>query len=607
MPGPIPENILDQVRQSNDIVEVIGAYFPLKRKGAGFWALCPFHKEKSPSFQVNQQKQIWHCFGCGAGGNVFTFVMKYENLDFVAVVRRLAERAHITLEFEEAPGAPTRDQRELLFKLHEQATEFFHRLLMKEPAADPARQYLRKRELSADTAKRWRIGYAPEAWDALIRWGQERKFAPDLLEAAGLVVRGDRGPYDRFRGRLMFPIADEQGRVVAFSGRILTEAKDQAKYVNSPETPIFQKGKILFALDKAKRAILDAKFAVICEGQVDTISCHEAGLANVVAPQGTALTEQHARILKRYADEVVLMFDADAAGQNATVRNAEPLWETGFVMRVVVLPEGHDPDSFLKQHGPDKLREMVSRAPAFLDFLLARLSSQFDARTDRGKLQIAEQIVGWLCRIRSPILQASYTQRTAAHHGLDESAIRAEMKRFTARGSKPPAPSDEAPTDAPAERPKAHAAEELLLQLMLADERVIRTTVSRLDRAWLSDSLAGELIARVLDLAENKQWTGPESLLNASQDEGVNRFLSRLLITPTPPADRFDRWTTECLETLERQRAKRESRTVRKPHGENELTASDIDKLKRIETLARKIHAPKPNPDPKSSPPTPGA
>ena len=328
MPGLIPDHILDQVRQSSDIVEVIGSYFPLKQAGANYRALCPFHKEKTPSFNVNPQKQIWHCFGCGAGGNVFTFVMKYENLGFTDVVRRLAERSGIRLEFEEARGPKDsrQDQKEALLKLHEGAAAFFHQMLMKDKSADPARGYLKKRNISADIAKRWQLGYSPDAWDGLIQWAASKKYPVELVELGGLALRRDRGEgfYDRFRGRLMFPIRDEQGRVVGFSGRILIDAKDQPKYVNSPETPIFQKGKILFALDKAKRAILNEKFAVVCEGQVDTISCHEAGLANVVAPQGTALTEHHARILKRYAEEVVLMLDSDEAGQNATVRSAEP-------------------------------------------------------------------------------------------------------------------------------------------------------------------------------------------------------------------------------------------------------------------------------------------
>jgi DNA primase len=429
VPARISEQVLEQVRHANDVVEVIGSYFPLKRKGHDFWACCPFHKEKTPSFSVSPAKQIWYCFGCHAGGNIINFVMKYENLEFLDAVRRLAERANIRIEWEETEGEPSRDQKDALFKLHEAAANFVHETLHKDKAAEPARAYLKKRKITSEIAKRWRLGYAPDSWDSLIRWAATKRFPVELLETAGLALPGDRGHYDRFRGRLMFPIGDEQGRVVGFSGRILTEAKDQPKYVNSPETPIFQKSRILFALDRARRSIIEEKHAIVCEGQLDTIACHEAGITNVVAPQGTALTEQHARILKRYAEEVVLMFDADEAGQNAIVRSAEPLWQAGIALRVAVLPEGHDPDSFVNAFGPEKLKEIITKGGSFFVYLLERLSRQNDPRTDRGKLQIVRQVAEWLVRTPSPTLLSSYAQETATKLGVSEVAVRQELRR----------------------------------------------------------------------------------------------------------------------------------------------------------------------------------
>jgi DNA primase len=439
----IPEHILDQVRQANDIVEVINGYFPLKRRGANFLALCPFHKEKTPSFNVHPGKQIYHCFGCGAGGDVFGFVMKYENLPFMDAVRRLAERGGVHLEVTQAPGTPTRDEKDALFKLHEAVTLFFHHNLLTEKSAEPGRAYLKKRQIPVEVIKRWRLGYAPDAWDGLIQWARGKGFKLGLLADAGLVVprEGSDGFYDRFRGRMMIPIADDQGRVVAFSGRILTDAKDQPKYVNSPETAIFQKGRILFALDRARQAIQDAQHVIVCEGQLDTIACHEAGFSNVVAPQGTAFTEQHARMLKRFTDEVVLMFDGDEAGQNAAVRNAEPLWELGVIVRVALLPGKHDPDSFLKEEGAEKLRALLGGAPSFFDFLLDRLSRQHDARTDRGKRQIAEEMVPWLCRLRDPIQQARFAEMTAKRLGVREEAVRQAMRNSQRHGYRQPSQS----------------------------------------------------------------------------------------------------------------------------------------------------------------------
>jgi DNA primase len=594
VPGFIPEPVLEQIRQHNDVVEVIGSYFPLKRAGANFRALCPFHKEKTPSFNVNLQKQIWHCFGCGAGGDIFTFVMKYENLDFVAAVRRLAERGGIKLEYEEHAGEAGRNLKESLLKLHELASNFFHHNLMKEPGAAVAREYLKKRGITSDTAKKWRLGYAPDAWDGLIQYAAGKKFTAEMLATGGLALERDRGGgyYDRFRGRLMFPIGDEQGRAVGFSGRILTEEKDQPKYVNSPETPIFQKGRILFALDKAKRAIIDEKYAIVCEGQIDTIACHEAGVENVVAPQGTALTEQHARILKRYAEEVVLMFDADAAGQNAIVRSAEPLWEAGVVTRVAVLPPGHDPDSFVKAFGAEKLKILVTKAPSFFVYLLERVCQQHDPRSDRGKLQIAKEVAEWLARIPTPILRATYAQQTAKRLDIGEDALRREVARLTgSRRSRSTAMEDDAGTDAgagiDAGRPCGLPAEVMLLQVMLVDERSLEMAAERLDLAWLSTGVAAQTIQDVVQLYNRRQWNGPKTLLNRPQPEETGQLVSELLLNPVE-TKRPEVVAADCLATLEKQWAERKSREIRKELERPGLSAAEIAKLqKEIDKLQK--------------------
>ncbi len=558
MAGIVSERVLEQIRQNNDVVEVIGSYFPLKRAGANFRALCPFHKEKTPSFNVNPQKQIWHCFGCGTGGDVFTFVMKYENLEFVAAVHRLAERAGIKLEYEERAGEPARDVKESLLKLHELAANFFHRNLMKERGAAIAREYLKKRQITSEVAKKWRLGYSPDKWDGLIQYAAGKKFSAELLETAGLALRRDSGGgfYDRFRGRLMFPICDEQGRAVGFSGRILTDEKDQPKYVNSPETPIFQKGRIVFALDKAKRAIIEAGRAVVCEGQIDTISCHEAGIENVVAPQGTALTEQHARILKRHAEEVVLMFDADAAGQNAIVRSAEPLWDAGMVVRVAVLPQGHDPDSFVKAFGAEKLRELIAGAPSFFAYLLDRLCRQHDPHSERGKLQIGRQMAEWLARIPTPILRATYAEKTAKHLDISEDVLRREVAKFSgSRRDRRNLAEEDAETEDAAEiddvRPRGLPEEEMLLQAMLANQQVIELVAGALDVAWLSRSVAGETIQLVLRLHRAGRWDGPNSLLRGERKGESEQLISELLLTRRTITNP-ERQAPNCLMLLQR-------------------------------------------------------
>src|SRR5580692_5479539 len=383
MAGFLSPATRERIRGASDIVDVIGGYLPLKRAGANFTALCPFHKEKSPSFNVNPHKQIFHCFGCNKGGDVFTFVKEYENIGFMDAVRRLAERAKIPLEFENTPGAQeSRHLKDQLLDIHEQLTQRWQNCLASEAAGQVARDYLAKRGVSAEAIKLFRIGAAPELWDDTVNWARGKKFDLATVEKAGVIiakeleaapaVQDEANPppvtsprpsavryYDRFRGRLMFPICDEQGRAIGFSGRVLSGDEKTAKYVNSPETPIFTKSKIFFGLDKSKRAILDAGFAIICEGQLDLIACFTNGVQNILAPQGTAFTEQHARILKRYANEVVLCFDSDNAGQNAAVRALDHLLTSGVAVRVAVVPTPHDPDSFIKANGGEVFRKLV--------------------------------------------------------------------------------------------------------------------------------------------------------------------------------------------------------------------------------------------------------
>src|SRR5712672_3616645 len=365
MAGFLSPAAREQIRAASDIVDIIGGYLPLKKTGANFTALCPFHKEKSPSFNVNSHKQIFHCFGCHKGGDVFTFVKEYENIGFVDAVRRLAERAKIPLETDQNPAEQqSRHLKDELLQIHEQITQRWQNALANEAGGQLARDYLAKRGVSAEAIKLFRLGAAPDARDDTVNWAKSKNYELPLVEKAGLIIRKEDADryYDRFRGRLMFPICDEQGRVIGFSGRVLAGDEKTAKYVNSPETPIFTKSKVFFGLDKSKRAILDAGFAIICEGQLDLIACFMAGVQNIVAPQGTAFTDQHARIIKRYVNEVVLCFDSDEAGQNAAVRSLDSLLASGLAVRVAVVPAPHDPDSFIKQFGGDKFRELISKA-----------------------------------------------------------------------------------------------------------------------------------------------------------------------------------------------------------------------------------------------------
>src|SRR5687767_13523226 len=428
MAGFIDPATLEQIRAASDVVDVIGSYLPLKRAGANFVTLCPFHKEKSPSFNVNPGRQIFHCFGCHKGGDVFTFVKEYESIDFVDAVKRLADRAKISLAYEQgAAEQHSRHLKDSLLQIHEQITQRWQTALANEASGQIGRDYLAKRGVSAEAIKLFRIGCAPEAWDDTVNWAKSKGHDLAVVEQAGLIIRkeGTDRYYDRFRGRLIFPICDEQGRVIGFSGRILSGDEKTAKYANSPETPIFTKGKVFFGLDKSKRALLDADSAIVCEGQLDLIACFMAGVQNIVAPQGTALTPDHARILKRYVEEVVLCFDADTAGQNATIRSLDPLLAAGLSIRVASVPNGKDPDEFIKANGGEAFRETLNKAEGFFDWYLKRLCVTNDVQTDKGRVAVLREFGEALAKTRNAVLQDTYAQKAALRLGVSSESVRA--------------------------------------------------------------------------------------------------------------------------------------------------------------------------------------
>jgi len=451
MAGIIAKRTLEEIRFRNDIADVVGSYFHLQRTGAAFKALCPFHKEKTPSFHVNPQRQIYHCFGCGAGGDVFRFVMQYENVDFVTAAKLLAQRAGIPLELDE--GKPDGPDKAALYELHAGIAAFYHRVLTGSAAAEHAREYLKTRDLDSKTVESFLIGYAPDRWDTALRWAEKHKVAPALLEQAGLVVRSDNPQrrhdlYDRFRDRLMFPIRDEQNRVIAFSGRILDNERKEAKYVNSPETPLFQKSRVLYALEKARRPIADAREAIVCEGQIDVIRCHQAGFTHAVAGQGTAFTEDHVRALRRYTDSVVLVYDGDRAGQDAAVRTAGTLLAAGLAVRVASLPDGEDPDSFIRTRGPAAFGQELEKARSAVAFQIGVLSEREDARTEIGLMRVTKAVLATIGQTPNEVQKTHLIEESAALLHLPPRALEKELRHAELAARRRPAAaesSDEPP------------------------------------------------------------------------------------------------------------------------------------------------------------------
>ena len=495
MAGLFSSATLEQIRAASDIVEVIGSYLPLKRAGANFVTLCPFHKEKTASFNVQPHRQIFHCFGCHKGGDVFTFVQEYENVSFPEAVHRLAERARIPLEFDKDPGAQKhRFLKETLLQIHEQITHRWQTALAQEAAGQIARDYLKQRGVSDEAVKLFRLGCAPDAWDDTVNWARSRGHELAIVEQAGLILRkeGSDHYYDRFRGRLIFPICDEQGRVIGFSGRVLSGDDKAAKYVNSPETPIFTKGKVFFGLDKSKRALLDAGYAVVCEGQLDLIACYLAGVHNVVAPQGTALTAEHTRILKRYVEEVVLCFDSDTAGRNAAIRALDDLLASGLAIRVAAVPPPHDPDSFIKASGGAAFQQLIERAEGFFDFYLNHLCATNDVAQDRGRLAVVRAMGEAVHKTHNAVLGDTYAQKTAQRLGVSPEAARAEFKKI--RTPQTAQAADE-PVAAPEPLARPSTQEFWLLKLLLLDDELLPWAVAHLDLNWVQHAAVRQIIS----------------------------------------------------------------------------------------------------------------
>jgi DNA primase len=527
MAGLVSPATLEQIRAASDIVDVISAVVPLKRAGASFTALCPFHRERSPSFHVNPRKQTFHCYGCHKGGDVFTFVREYESLDFMEAVKRLAERARIPLEFEKDPNYQQKQfVKERLFEINEQITQRWHACLVSDAAGQRARDYLAERGVSGEAVKLFRLGFSPDAWDDTINWAKSKNFSLESVEQAGLALKKEGGSeyYARFRGRLMFPICDDQGRVIGFSGRVLPGSTDERKYVNSPETPLFVKSRVMFGLDKSKRSILDKQFAIVCEGQLDLISCFLAGVTNIVAPQGTAFTSEHARIIKRYANEVVLCFDSDEAGQKAAVRVLDDLLNSGLAIRVATIPSPHDPDSFIKNFGVSAFEDLIKNAEGFFDYYLGRLCRTNDTRTDKGQQAVLAGMADAVQKTGDPALVDRYAQKTAARLGINALSALQRFKNATAKAAyRPETNADRSIPDDNSWRPNTQ--EFWLLKILLNHDETLEWTRAHLHPEWIQNPLVREIVEHRLSLSDG-QPVQPATILHR-----INSDQARSLVT----------------------------------------------------------------------------
>lgn len=423
--GMISPETKELVLAQTDIVELINSFVPLKRAGAQFKANCPFHNEKTPSFNVTPSIQRYKCFGCGASGDAISFLMNYQNLPFPEALRELAKRAGVTLveEAVDPQAEKLRRSRSRLIEVQNKAARYMHQLLLTSPDAKHARAYLKGRGYGKEMAERWLVGWMPADQRQFLQWAKEQGFSGRELCDTGMASPRDEnnpraGLYMRFRDRLMFPIHNDYGDIIAFSGRQLVEDKNSGKYINSPETILFKKSKVFFGLDKAKRAIGKEKFALMCEGQIDVIACHEAGLENTIATLGTAATEDHARMLKRYTDTVILCFDSDAAGHKAVSKAFDQLAPLGLEVRVAPLPEKQDPDSLIKSEGTDAFRTLLSKASGFFDYQIDFALLHNDLNQPLKRANLANELARHIKLIPDSVAADSLLAHCATRLGI---------------------------------------------------------------------------------------------------------------------------------------------------------------------------------------------
>jgi len=540
----IPEDKISEIRNAADIVEIVSESVSLRRAGKNMVGLCPFHAEKTPSFTVSPDKQIFYCFGCGTGGNVFSFVMKRDGAAFADAARSLARRYGVDLPEKPLSGRDKKriGEQEALFDVNRAAAEFYHHTLLRQAAGKPAVDYLLHRGLTLETLGAFQLGYAPKGWDHLLGFLTRKGFAPSLLEKAGLVAarKDGSGYYDRFRDRVIFPIWDEQARVVGFGGRVMDDSTP--KYLNSPETPVYIKRRILYGLHRARDACRAEGTVFIVEGYLDLIALHQHGILNAAATLGTALSPEHIRSLARMAGHLVLVYDSDEAGIRSAQRCIDIFWKEhvdfrrGDVFRedradthILVLPEGHDPDSFLFRHGADEFRRVVREdQKSIVGFLMDRAVRKHGLSTE-GKIRIVSELLAPLAAINDSVARALYVQQLSEHTGVPESAIFAKLREaagvITAPGTADPAARRE---DSSAIEPAARMEQRIIAMMLQFPEIIPEAERFNILALFAHAELkaAGEAVIRFrLQSAEQL----PE-LLDRIEDGPVKRCLAFLAI-----------------------------------------------------------------------------
>jgi DNA primase len=561
----IPEDTIRDIRDKSDIYEVISGYVQLKKSGNRWKGLCPFHQEKTPSFIVNADNQAFHCFGCGVGGNVFSFIMEKEKVDFLEAAHILADRYNILIPETNDYSEPEQvNSKERLYKLHTLFAELYNKNLFS-PSGKIGLEYLKQRGFTEEVIKQFNIGFAPESWDYVIKQARMYKYSEDELIASGLVVQKEESQniYDRFRNRIIFPIWNERSKIIAFSARTIENNPTGGKYVNSPETPIFKKSRVLYALPIAKPHFQEKKFAILCEGQIDVIAMHRAGFNNAVAPQGTAFTEEQARLLKRYTNSVYICFDGDTAGIKATLKAVEIFLPLNVEVKVISLPSGEDPDTIFSLSGKEKIAEYVDKASDFFTFIFDYFQKDIDILTPHGKSKMVSNIIKLILKIENSVLKTSYASMLANKLSIPESTVFSELnktKRDKTFNDRSTSTYNKAEIKEEAEiiikpiNTILAKAEEELLELAILHGDIGRRLEEELPHDLISETPIGNALNIAISQTINGEWEYIREELSSLLNEKPDKKLSQLLAAPAEYPESFDynKAVSECLSKIKK-------------------------------------------------------
>lgn len=581
MPGLIPENILDDILSRIDIVELISSYLPLKRTGRNFKACCPFHHEKTPSFIVSSDRQIYNCFGCGESGNAFKFLMRYEHMDFPEAVEVLARKAGVVLPQKNSPGDKTQGLITQLYKINELSAQFYGANLDSQEGAK-AKDYLLKRGVSLQVIKELKIGFALDRWDSLINHLRSKGLSLELIEKAGLVISKEGGGYyDRFRNRIVFPIFDIKGRVLGFGCRVLDESLP--KYINSPETVVYTKGRNLYGLNLAKEAIRENDFVVVVEGYMDFTIPFQHGFKNIAASLGTALTTEQVRLLKRYTNNVVMVYDSDSAGELATLRSMDIFIEEEVNLKVVSLPKGCDPDTFVRKAGVESFRKEVENAADIFDYKLNILTSRFDIKDTVNKAKVCALMLETINKLKNAILRDEYLHKLSVKLKVKEEALVSESGRM--RQSKPARDNQVNPVK------KAtfniSPTEKLLMTLMLEENSLISRMKNNLSPQDLSDERISRIVSVMFNLIEEGREVRPQILMNHLEEDISSLICHSDFLPEGLTLQHKEKMADDCLK-----RIKEEKRKIKRERLHEEIKdAQSTGDEQRLNRLMQEFHS----------------